>query len=116
MKYQVTDLLPQAEILAQLAEEAAELSQAALKLRRVLDGQNPTPVGYQQAVKNFNEEVADVQLCIDLIGFVDNDTIKETYAGKMERWITRLMEQKIEEERRERNAAKNARDIRRSRG
>ena len=30
----IRDYLPDAEILAQLAEEAAELSQAALKLRR----------------------------------------------------------------------------------
>ena len=36
--------LPKTEILAQLAEEAAELAQAALKLRRSLDGTNPTPV------------------------------------------------------------------------
>ena len=32
--------------LEQLAEEAAELSQAALKLARVLRGENPTPVNY----------------------------------------------------------------------
>ena len=35
--------LPDAELWAQLAEEAAELAQAALKIRRVLDGTNPTP-------------------------------------------------------------------------
>ena len=32
------------ERVAQLAEEAAELAQAALKYRRALDGVNPTPV------------------------------------------------------------------------
>lgn len=31
------------EILCQLAEEASELAQAALKLRRAYDGKNPTP-------------------------------------------------------------------------
>lgn len=35
--------LPKAEILAQLAEEASELAQAALKLRRAIDKENPTP-------------------------------------------------------------------------
>ena len=33
----VSDILPKTEILAQLAEEASELAQAALKLRRALD-------------------------------------------------------------------------------
>ena len=40
----IKDYLPDAEIVAQLAEEASELTQAALKLRRVLDGTNPTLV------------------------------------------------------------------------
>ena len=33
--------LPKAEILAQLAEEASELAQAALKSRRAIDKENP---------------------------------------------------------------------------
>ena len=40
----IRDYLSDAEIVAQLAEEASELIQAALKLRRVLDGMNPTLV------------------------------------------------------------------------
>lgn len=38
MNKKVSDILPKTEILAQLAEEASELAQAALKLRRALDG------------------------------------------------------------------------------
>lgn len=34
MSKKVSDILPKTEILAQLAEEASELAQAALKLRR----------------------------------------------------------------------------------
>lgn len=34
MNKKISDILPKAEILAQLAEEASELAQAALKLRR----------------------------------------------------------------------------------
>ena len=41
MMDKIRDYLPDAEIVAQLAEEASELTQAALKLRRVLDGTNP---------------------------------------------------------------------------
>ena len=40
----IRDYLSDAEIVAQLAEEASELTQAALKLRRVLEGTNPTLV------------------------------------------------------------------------
>ena len=40
----IRDYLSDAEIVAQLAEEASELTQTALKLRRVLDGTNPTLV------------------------------------------------------------------------
>ena len=40
----IKDYFSDAEIVAQLAEEASELTQTALKLRRVLDGTNPTLV------------------------------------------------------------------------
>lgn len=36
MSKNVSDILPKTEILAQLAEEASELAQAALKLRRAI--------------------------------------------------------------------------------
>lgn len=39
----VSEILPPTEILAQMAEEHSEGAQAALKLRRALDGTNPTP-------------------------------------------------------------------------
>ena len=44
MMDKIRDYLSDAEIVAQLAEEASELTQAALKLRRVFDGTNPTLV------------------------------------------------------------------------
>lgn len=40
----VYDLLPEDELLTQLAEECSEAAKAALKLRRVRNGANPTPV------------------------------------------------------------------------
>lgn len=49
----ITDLLPETEILAQMAEEAAELAKAALKLRRAKDGVNPTPVDIKIAEANL---------------------------------------------------------------
>lgn len=90
----VGDQLPQEELLAQLAEETAELGKAALKLRRVLDGKNPTPVSLSAAFENFEEEIADVLLCLRVLGF-DAATLAKyegTMQGKLERWVARLRE------------------------
>ena len=50
-------------MLEQMAEEAAELAQAALKLARVLRAENPTPVTLEEAKMNLTEEFTDVQHC-----------------------------------------------------
>lgn len=55
------------EVLCQLAEEGAELSHAALKLRRAMTGKNPTPVWEDDAWENLTEELADVILCASLV-------------------------------------------------
>lgn len=77
--------------LEQLAEEAAELSQAALKVARIIRRENPTPVGYCQAVDNLKEEVADVRLCLKVLedAFIMNT--EETEGVKLNRWLDRLM-------------------------
>ena len=98
MTYDVTDFLPQEELLAQLAEEAAELAHAALKLRRVMDGRNPTPVGYAQAMKDLHEEIADVTLCIDQISSVDFGKVNQIRKGKLGRWISRLLDARRKED------------------
>lgn len=82
-------MLPQSEILAQLAEEAAELSQAALKYRRALDGVNPTPVTIPEAMEHLREEIRDVMLCAELIGIVYDSNIMDS---KCKRWGNRLLE------------------------
>lgn len=53
--------------LEQLAEEAAELAQAALKLIRAVPSDNPTPIEIETAWHNLLEEMADVQLCFDVL-------------------------------------------------
>jgi NTP pyrophosphatase (non-canonical NTP hydrolase) len=81
------------ELLCQLAEEAAELSQAALKLRRVITRINPAPIGAVQANTNLNEEVADVDLCLDLLGFRSDtyrDLAEQIKESKIRRWSWRL--------------------------
>lgn len=81
--------LPLTELLAGVAEEAAELAQAALKLRRVLDGTNPTPKSYVDALRDFEEEIADVQLYLDRIAY-NKTHVEEVKKIKTERWATRL--------------------------
>lgn len=58
----IVDCLPTEELLAQLAEEASELAQTALKLRRVEDGTNPARISKEDAIKNLLEEISDVCL------------------------------------------------------
>lgn len=98
MDLRVTDFLPQEELLLQLAEEAAELSQAALKVRRVMDGRNPTPVSYMLAVKNLNEEMADVQLCAEQISCLDESLIATAKQSKLSRWLSRLKDLRRKED------------------
>lgn len=52
----VSEILPPTEILAQMSEEYSEGAQAALKLRRALDGTNPTPKTIEECWENLKEE------------------------------------------------------------
>lgn len=91
----VADALTEKEVLAQLAEEAAELAQAALKLRRAQDDENPTPIPEPEAFYNLGEEIADVALCVDVLRQQDADfgsiwSIEPTKRTKLTRWVERL--------------------------
>ena len=83
------------EVLAQLAEETAELSQAALKLRRAITLINPTPRTVQECTAAMNEEIADVRLCLDLLGYNEpfNRNLQNTMMlEKTQRWERRIAE------------------------
>lgn len=82
---------PATEQLALLAEEAAELAQAALKLRRALDNVNPTPVKPSDALENLKEEVADVCLQFDILMLDINSPEHRTRKqNKLQRWVDRI--------------------------
>jgi NTP pyrophosphatase (non-canonical NTP hydrolase) len=92
----IKDRLSQEELLAQLAEEATELAHAALKLRRALDGTNPTPVHLPTAFEHIREEVADVQLLVQLLGLNnDPELIEDIMSMKLLRWQKRLVEAEV---------------------
>ena len=93
MKKRPKDYLTRETLLCQLAEEAAELAQAALKERRTLTNENPTPKTYQQAHINLLEEVADVYVSLgELLSLADWETVAHTRAEKENRWMQRLEE------------------------
>ena len=65
-------------MLEQLAEEATELAQAALKAARILRKENPTPVTLSEACVKLREEYTDVIQCaLELMLIPDSDQIAE---------------------------------------
>lgn len=74
-----------------LAKAASRLAHSALKLRRTMSHENPTPVTTEAAVLKVQEEVADVLLCLDILGFdVTDANIDLIQEQKIMRWIGRL--------------------------
>ncbi len=91
----VREHLSKEELLCQLAEECAELGKAALKLRRVYSGENPTPVTRAEAFQNVIEEIADVTLCLEVLGYNEYEIQRncgEIWAEKSSRWAKRMKE------------------------
>lgn len=82
------------ELLAGLAEEAAELSQAALKYRRALTQYNPTPLAPKDARAALLEEIADVELYLSILGFYkdksDLNALADHTRAKLDRWAKRV--------------------------
>jgi len=73
-------------MLEQLAEESAELAQAALKAARILRDDNPTPVTLPEACAAVIEEYTDVVQCAGEMGLgVDFKQMQE----KLERFKKR---------------------------
>lgn len=89
----VSDYLTESEMLQQTAEEAAELAQAALKLKRAEDGVNPTPISIEAARAHFIEEIADVYNCIEALELTKEDitAINSIQCDKYRRWVERLI-------------------------
>lgn len=76
-------------LLMLLAEENAELTQAALKYIRALGihSDNPTPVTEDEAWAGLVEESRDVLMILDAMGLTVEDT---GYNSKWKRWAERL--------------------------
>ena len=96
----IADNLSDEDILCQIAEEAAELAQAALKLRRVITGTSPTPVTQEEAIDNLIEEYADTVGAFWVLSSKSDGVLNvsadyvEIISEKYDRWAKRLKEGK----------------------
>lgn len=85
-------------LLLQLAEESAELTQAALKLVRAMPySDNPTPVAFSRACKDLEEELSDVIIAANILGLaLKTNGISDNHP-KLVRWVERLKEKQLKE-------------------
>jgi len=63
----MVEIIGEAAALEMLAEECTELAQAALKLARVIRGENPASVKADHAQNDIMEEWADVLICSEYL-------------------------------------------------
>ena len=89
----ITKHIPLEDLLIQLAEEAAELAQAASKYHRTIRGTNPTPMSQCDARLALVEEVADVNVAAEAVRMklgILCDEIAIVEDEKIERWKKRI--------------------------
>ena len=82
----VRRLIPTPALYEQLAEECTELGKAALKMARIIRGENYTPITLPEAFNNVLEEYTDVYICVKTLG-IEPD--QEILSQKVYRWIDR---------------------------
>lgn len=77
------------DLLEQLAEEASELSKAALKLIRAAGmNKNATPVTATEAAENLLDEFRDVLIAAEALGMITGDYQMDS--PKWKRWAERV--------------------------
>lgn len=86
----ISDYLSTGDLLCQLAEECSELAQAALKLKRAMEGTNPPQKGILECWDDLDEEIADTFLVIQQMGLTDKKNAEKLLAiidQKKKRWL-----------------------------
>lgn len=93
VSYLVSMLLP-VDFYVQLAEEASELSQAALKMARLIEGRNPPRKTKEECILDLIEEVADVRNALSVLNDIAcrEHMIEECMDRKMDRWVKGIRE------------------------
>lgn len=95
IKY-IQENLSKPALYGQLAEEAAELAQAALKMQRYLMRENPPRQNLAEINRAIAEEYADIQICMEALGSpaLDNDMYIATLRFKPTRWAAAVRKAK----------------------
>ena len=83
-------MLTPADLWGQLAEEASELAQAALKMQRLELGNNPPRKTPQECINNVIEEHSDVDFCFKLLRWDDKKEMGVVQKAKAGRWMSTL--------------------------
>lgn len=83
---QIQELIPEAALYEQLAEECSELAQACLKKARKIRDENYTPKTMKEIDANLEEEYTDVRLAAETCGLTIDWNLART---KSIRWIER---------------------------
>lgn len=92
---QIVEQYGEEYVFRQLAEESSGLCHAALKLVRVM--REETPVRWQEGQEHLLEEIADVEVMLDMITTTMLTTearlqIEHIYASKQKRMKERMLE------------------------
>lgn len=92
-KKNLCDMIGTPALLEQTAEECTELAQACLKYARYLRAENKVHKPLHTIKANFNEELADVAICIEELGkarMINYDELNPIRDYKRERMKRRL--------------------------
>ena len=86
----VREQLSPADQFGQVAEEAVELAHAAMKMQRILNGTNPTPVTEKEAMGKVMEEICDLYNALEVLKLDVNMKYEGIRKKKMARWVERI--------------------------
>lgn len=86
----IREQLSPADQFAQVAEEAVELAHAAMKMQRILNGTNPTPVTEKEAVAKVMEEICDLYNALEVLKLDVSLKYEGIRKKKMARWVERI--------------------------
>lgn len=91
----LVEVIGEAAMLEQTAEECVELAHACLKYARYLRGENKVYKSKNDILQSMAEEAADVLICIEELidgGIVTNEDINSEINTKLTRMRKRLEE------------------------
>ena len=86
----VREQLSPADQFGQVAEEAVELAHAAMKMQRILNGTNPTPVTEKEAMGKVMEEICDLYNALEVLKLDVSLKYEGIRKKKMARWAERI--------------------------